>query len=887
MKFINVARSRIFLSTVGVLFMLVLVMLVLTLPLQALAAAGADGNGSISVTIVTPAGVPANVALVGKSTYYAAKAPTGTTATIVLSVPRWGYHVVAPPVTSAGSFYTAVASRSEVSVGIGQTVAVNVQYTLANSAQGFHATTIGATSIALAWTAAAGDIIRIDRTTGTTPVSEPGKGTNVPVIGSTATDSGLQPGTLYTYTLFTLYHGNRVGPLVLHINTANTANPSQAVYVTSPNTLILKPGDVTSATTTGGGVHVVLGNGIATPVLGAAVILPVLPSLPGGFLGTVITISPDGHALDLVAGGLSDAFDYYSIKIPDISAVNANLSTASQNATASPTSHTSVSPMLFTSPGAATLDCSASASVTITFTPSITLAGYFNATIDKYNVLGVNVPQGASLDMAVTVTVTGAASIKASAALTCTITLSKIVKLITVDPVPISFYLEPQAQFTLGGSLDLSNIGATATAGVAISGSFGLTNGADFTASPIMSAAPLDPVITARGNVQLKLGGDVIVGPGAGTPDAGVIAGLGGVLYPIDADFQPVLVATAAGQATCLKTQIAFTRENMRLTAKAWLGNWDLTRVISLDSLNGSTPYLGSPWYLPKGCQQPGYTFTPFSAPGMDADAINNAGTIAGGGINGGMGFVGIPGNFTTFDYQPSGQYDPNLDWDLATGINNSGQLVGISGQAGNGPPFELGWLFSNGGFTSFAVPGSQETDPLGINDNGEIVGYYVVTNGQGNAQTSGFLYSNGVFTDFNYPDPNGGSTIPLGINDSGQIVGDVVYCNGKGCNGSTGTPFSFLYTPAANGQPASFTTLVTPNGDPEVVTAINNNGEWTGYFINGNVQVGFVSDGTDFTQFALPVTSSQIYAVPTSINDDGDITLSDYNGTNFLGVPN
>ncbi len=583
--------SRILILAVSLLFILVLAS-----PMQAFAATPPSGNGSITVTLVTPAGVPANVALVGKSTYYATKAPTGTTATIVLSVSPDAYHVVANPVTSAGRFYTAAASMPEVPVSAVQSANLKVQYTLANSASDFHATTVGQTSIALAWTASAAYRIWVDRTTGTTPESAPGQGTHIPVLGSTANDSGLQPSTQYTYSLFTQYLSKWVGPMVLRVGTANAANPSQAVYVANPDTLILKPGDVVSASTTGGGVHVVLGDGTATPLIGAAVILPILPSLPGGFLGTVTAISTDGHGLDLVAGGLSDAFDYYSIHVPDISTL-----TASPAAVTPLGSPKLASPLL--SPSSALSSClGGSGTEEVQFTPSLALAGHFNGTIDKYIILGVDIPQGASLDMAVAATVSGAASVKTSATLNCSIPIPPLLVPITTAPVPISFYLDPIAQFTIGGALEVSNLGVAVTGGVQVSGHIGLTDGASFSASPIMKAVPLTPSVTANGAIGLKVGGQVIVGPGAGTPDAGVIAGLGGELDPIDASFGPVFSVNDANFNACLQTKVGFTR-SLSLTAKAWLGNWDITKSFTLDALNGSTPYFGSPWYLPSGCQ--------------------------------------------------------------------------------------------------------------------------------------------------------------------------------------------------------------------------------------------------------------------------------------------
>jgi probable HAF family extracellular repeat protein len=61
---------------------------------------------------------------------------------------------------------------------------------------------------------------------------------------------------------------------------------------------------------------------------------------------------------------------------------------------------------------------------------------------------------------------------------------------------------------------------------------------------------------------------------------------------------------------------------------------------------------------------------------------------------------------------------------------------------------------------TPFDVPGSTSTNALGINNSGQIVGYYTDSAG---AQ-HGFLDTNGAFTTLPF--------VPTGINNVGQIVG-------------------------------------------------------------------------------------------------------------------
>lgn len=268
---------------------------------------------------------------------------------------------------------------------------------------------------------------------------------------------------------------------------------------------------------------------------------------------------------------------------------------------------------------------------------------------------------------------------------------------------------------------------------------------------------------------------------------------------------------------------------------------------------------------------QPAYTFTPLSIPtGSVAFGINDAGTIVGGGPDTSLGFVGTQKDgFQTFDYQPAPPAQcQDCDWDVATGINNNGQMVGYSGVADYAINNPDAWISSNGGFSNLVAPDSQATFPYGINDNGQIVGQYV--DNTPNAGLHGFLDSNGAFQTLD--EPGAAYTNLVGINDSGQIVG----------YSDLG---SFLYTPGVNGKPATFTTITTPTGGAATVTAINNNGQMVGYYRDKAGAHGFIYDGKHFTKFVLPV-ANKASILPTGINNAGDITFGGYGTTSFLGVP-
>jgi probable HAF family extracellular repeat protein len=71
--------------------------------------------------------------------------------------------------------------------------------------------------------------------------------------------------------------------------------------------------------------------------------------------------------------------------------------------------------------------------------------------------------------------------------------------------------------------------------------------------------------------------------------------------------------------------------------------------------------------------------------------------------------------SFTTIDV-------PGALYTYPTGINDSGQIVGFYRDASS---TLHGFLLDNGSYTTLDVPGAYLTEAYGINDSGQIVGYY------------------------------------------------------------------------------------------------------------------------------------------------------------------
>lgn len=99
---------------------------------------------------------------------------------------------------------------------------------------------------------------------------------------------------------------------------------------------------------------------------------------------------------------------------------------------------------------------------------------------------------------------------------------------------------------------------------------------------------------------------------------------------------------------------------------------------------------------------------------------------------------------------------------------NDAGQVVGFSGQHG--------YLNSNGAEQLIDYPGAITTVFTGINNKGQIVGWYTdgtpTQFGRGNYQAHGFIYNIGSGTFTRFDDPGRDRTLPSAINDQGQVVG-------------------------------------------------------------------------------------------------------------------
>ena len=164
-------------------------------------------------------------------------------------------------------------------------------------------------------------------------------------------------------------------------------------------------------------------------------------------------------------------------------------------------------------------------------------------------------------------------------------------------------------------------------------------------------------------------------------------------------------------------------------------------------------------------------------------------------------------GSFSRFDVPGAPVGTLGTIGTIVRGINDVGQIVGyvlgLNGSAG-----EIGFIGTTDGsaYTRFVAPHSVGTTPTDVNNNGEIVGSFGNTVSPRNS--SFVRHSDGRFTVFGHP--NTTSSHAQGINDLGQVVG--YFSDSTGDHGFLATPISDERPPGISGMPSGGCSLWPPN---------------------------------------------------------------------------
>lgn len=158
--------------------------------------------------------------------------------------------------------------------------------------------------------------------------------------------------------------------------------------------------------------------------------------------------------------------------------------------------------------------------------------------------------------------------------------------------------------------------------------------------------------------------------------------------------------------------------------------------------------------------QYPGSTNTTFQGINNRGEIVGTSVIFANATVERRM-FVFRNGAFAPLPPLPAG-YLPLV----ASGINNLGDIVGTAFNLASAGQF-TGFLLRGGKYTFIDVPGAASTFASGINEKGDIVGYYQAASGSGNR---GFLLSNGQYSWLDMPGVT--ETTPIGLNNQGGVVG-------------------------------------------------------------------------------------------------------------------
>lgn len=268
------------------------------------------------------------------------------------------------------------------------------------------------------------------------------------------------------------------------------------------------------------------------------------------------------------------------------------------------------------------------------------------------------------------------------------------------------------------------------------------------------------------------------------------------------------------------------------------------------------------------------YKFTTLDHPNAgsltNAYEINNAGDVVGYYQPGIHGYVYNNGVWKDTIY-PGG-----LDTNNQT-INNAGWVGGYYYETESWPPPFHAYICNGATFDLQPYPGADKEGIHGINDAGETVGWAWLPGVQ-------FLayYHHGDVWDVLVA-PEGGTVYPEDLNNSGQIVG-ACFARGNTCGfvfDSDNDSWAFFEHPDADG----WTQFKGINEAGRIVGAYRTGDSWQTWEYHG-----FIFDGTEFVDFAVPweATSNTLCH---GLNDYGHIvgtyvTDADGHTHGFVAVP-
>ena len=233
-------------------------------------------------------------------------------------------------------------------------------------------------------------------------------------------------------------------------------------------------------------------------------------------------------------------------------------------------------------------------------------------------------------------------------------------------------------------------------------------------------------------------------------------------------------------------------------------------------------------------------SFTPYQNGGTQNGWTQNGGTQNSWGNNPWMPSEHAAGNMWTWTGKGANRWgfqpvvnpgDPTFNQALS--INNRGVIVGYFGSGEDDAHPNKGWWartpYGQQSFRDVNYPGSTQTQVIGINDDGTVVGFYV----EADKSTNGFVRWQGHYSSVDFPQSST-SQPPvnqlLGISRNGLAAGFY--------NDAAGNAHGYLF----NVRTHRFAPIQLPWGATSVtVTGVNDDGTVVGFAVVRKVTVAFL----------------------------------------------
>lgn len=588
--------------------------------------AQAAKTGRVIVTVRGPKALANQVTLRSTRQRAVLTRRAGTRLRMTRKVRVGTFRVQASPSLLRGQLYRPVVTTKRIRVRAGRTTRTVVTWRKATAPGQIAMTGASSSTIKLAWKGTRATRFEVRRTVGEKAPRRRTAGTRV-AIGTPrqVEDTGLAAGQRYAYSLWVRKKINRkqrwLGPVSVVAGTSQ-ADPvtgiETPVYSILPGGTVVDPADRDQVSVRGGRVFVRLAPGRPAPVIGGGVALPISAALPGGYLGKVDQVQPDGRTVRLAQAGLPDLFSQYSLDAEvsdtfDLPAAEINWpsqvpATASGPADAddftigpdavkgSPAGRQERPSPRTPAPAEYERECSdvPASSLGVSVDPIFEASGDLD--VDVHSTWGI--PHAVQVRADTDLTFGAVAKVETATTVECALSLGEFQLQVVSYPVPMALKYEGKASMYVSGTLKAENVGFTST----------LDMGADVRMGSRSHFNPwfnldgdlLDPQGSGEVEVGLELGGGVTFGPGAGSKNVGAIAGIQGNLTLAKASVTGKFGLDEHNYDQCLNASLGG-EASVDLVAEAWAGPLSIGAKHTI--WDGEKSYFADKW-MPEDCNE-------------------------------------------------------------------------------------------------------------------------------------------------------------------------------------------------------------------------------------------------------------------------------------------